>query len=389
MTRSLLRALAVLTVAATPVAAQSTYSAAGLGLPVDAVDARARALGNVGIGLMGSSIAPSDPAAATLLTVPGAVFTALPSWVDLGRADTGEAGSYRATRFPLVGVAYPAWGLGMATITFGSVLDQRYEGERSTLVELEDGPVSVTDRFKATGGVSEVRLGLARDLGGGLEVGVSAGRFTGGTRRVLARSLEGVSVEGTVSDFTEERSWDYSGTSLTAGIGVRLGTVGRVAGSVSWSSDLAADADSAGTDRSYAMPLHLRVGGSALLAPGLMVTGSLHRADWSGTTPDLTASVARDVTAYGVGLELTRARLLGRQAPIRLGYRSGGLPFALGAGGEASESAFTGGLGLTLAGTGPVTLAGVDLAVERGERTESGIAEKFWRAALTLRVSGF
>lgn len=389
MTRSLSRALTVLVLAAAPVAAQSTYSAAGLGLPVDPVDARSRALGNVGIGLMGSSLSPGDPAAAALLTVPGAAFTALPSWVELGRSDTGEAGSYRATRFPLVGVAYPAWGLGMATLTFGSVLDQRYEGERSTVVDLEDGPVAVTDRFRSFGGVSEVRLGLARVLGRGVEVGLSAGRFTGSTRRALVRSLEEISVEGTVSDYTEERSWDYSGTTVTAGAGVRIGTVARVAGSVTWSSDLSADADSAGTDRTYDMPLRLRVGGSALLAPGLMVTASLDRADWSAMAGDLTGTTVRDVTSYGVGVELTRARLLGRQAPIRLGYRSGGLPFALGAGGEASESAFTGGVGLTLAGTGPLTLAGVDLAVERGERTETGIVEEFWRAALTLRVSGF
>lgn len=382
--------LSAFLLAAAPAAGQSLYSAAGLGLPVDPVDARSRALGNVGIGLMGGSLLPSDPAAAALLGVPGGSFTAVPSWVDLGRTDTGEAGSYRATRFPVMGVAYPAWGLGMATLTFSSVLDQRYEGTRTTTVQLEEGPVSVTDRFTSQGGVSEVRLGLARPLGDRIQAGISVGRYTGSSLRALLRSLEGVSGEGTVSDFQEGGVWEYSGTSVTGGAALRLGTVARVAGSVTWSSELTAEPSdtTSGPERTFDLPLQLRVGGSALLAPGLMLTASLSRAGWSSVADDLREGSAQDVTSYGVGLELTRARLLGRQAPIRLGYRSADLPFALTEGG-ASESAFTGGIGLTLSGTGPVTLAGVDLSLERGERTEASVSEEFWRAALTLRVAGF
>lgn len=388
--KRILSALIACIALSAPVAAQSLYSAAGLGLPVDAVDARSRALGNVGIGLMGSAILPTDPAAAALLGVPGAVFTALPSWVELGRSDTGEAGSHQATRFPLVGVAYPAWSLGMATLTFGSVLDQRFEGSRSTTVELEDGPVAVTDDFTSQGGVSEVRLGLARPLGRRLQVGMSVGRYTGSNLRALVRSLEGLGVEGTVSAFREGGVWEYSGTSVTGGASVALGTVARLAGSLTWSSDLEAEPTdtTAGSTRSFDLPLQLRVGGSALLAPGLMVTASLHHAGWSTTAEDLRVTTAEDVTSFGAGIELTRASLFGRQAPIRLGWRSTDLPFAL-TGGGASETAFTGGLGLTLSGSGPITLAGVDLALERGERTEVGLSEEFWRAAVTVRVAGF
>jgi hypothetical protein len=371
-------------------AAQSLYSAAGLGLPVGALDARSRSLGNVGIGLLGSAVLPSDPAAAAGLGVPGATFTASPSWVDLGRSDTGEAGSYRATRFPLMGIAYPAWEAGMLTLTFGSVLDQRYEGTRTSTVELEEGPVVVTDAFTSTGGVSEVRLSLARTLGDRVDVGIGVGRYTGSTLRALIRSLEGVSSEGTVSNFREGGVWSYSGTSLTGGAALRFGSVGRVAGSVTWSSDLSAEPNdtTAAAARSFDLPLQLRVGGSALLAPGLLLTASVEQAAWSGVGADLREGDARDATSWGVGLELTRARFFGRAAPLRLGYRSADLPFALTEGG-ASETAFTGGLGLSLAGSGAVSLAGFDLAAEWGERTEAGIVEEFWRAALTVRVSGF
>lgn len=367
---------------------QSIYNSAGLGLPVESLDARTRSLGNVGIGLLGSRVLPSDPAAAALLGIPGAVLTAQPSWVELGRTDTGETGSYQGTRFPLVGISYPAWDFGMATFSFGSVLDQRYSGIRNATVDLEEGPVAVVDSFDVSGGISEVRLGLARPVGSAFQVGVSVGRYTGSTLRTLIRSLDGVSLTGTVSDFQEGGRWEYSGTSVTGGASMNVGQIARLAGSVTWSSELTAQADSEEQeDRTFDLPLELRVGASAMLAPGLLVNASLRRASWGGTGDDLRTGTARDVTAYGAGIELSRARLLGRQAPIRVGYRSADLPFSLN-GEPASETAWTGGIGLDLASTGPLVLAGLDLAVEWGERSEIGVVEDFWRGSLTLRVSG-
>ena len=42
------------------VGAQSPFGVQGLGLPLEPLDARARALGGTGIGLMGSSVLPTD-----------------------------------------------------------------------------------------------------------------------------------------------------------------------------------------------------------------------------------------------------------------------------------------------------------------------------------------
>ena len=80
-------------------------------------------------------------------------------------------------------------------------------------------------------------------------------------------------------------------------------------------------------------------------------------------------------------------RLLARRAPLRLGYRRSGLPFALGDD-SATESAFTGGLGFLFNEANGIVLAGVDLSVERGERTAGSIVEQFWRGTVALRVSG-
>ena len=61
---SRLLVLAAIVAAPASVEAQSIFSSAGLGRPLEAVDGRARALGSVGIGLQGGSISPGDPAAA-------------------------------------------------------------------------------------------------------------------------------------------------------------------------------------------------------------------------------------------------------------------------------------------------------------------------------------
>ena len=178
---------------------------------------------------------------------------------------------------------------------------------------------------------------------------------------------------------------------MTGGASAQFGDFARLAGSVTWSGTLkaAASEDTQGQDASYDLPLDIRIGGSALLAPSLMINASYSTADWTGTGEDLsTGSTVGGATSYGFGLELSRARLMGKRAPLRFGYRSSDLPFELG-GGAATETAFTGGFGLILNEQAGLILASVDLGLERGERKDVTLVENFWRATLTLRVAGF
>jgi hypothetical protein len=120
----------------------------------------------------------------------------------------------------------------------------------------------------------------------------------------------------------------------------------------------------------------------------LTLSASAVRADWSSVTDDLSGgSEARATLALGVGIELTQARLLGREAPLRLGFRRSALPFSLGPD-EASERIFSGGFGLALNQTGEFLLASMDLGLERGRRSAGALTENFWRATLSLRVAG-
>ena len=122
-TRLLLATVALLS-SASPAAAQSLFNSAGLGLPLEALDGRSRALGNLGIGLPGASFLPTDPAALGRFTVSTGVIAAQPSWVDFSN-DVGQSGNFQGNRFPLIGLAYPLAG-GMASVQLGSFLDQNF-----------------------------------------------------------------------------------------------------------------------------------------------------------------------------------------------------------------------------------------------------------------------
>lgn len=371
-----------------PVAGQSVFNAAGLGLPIEPLDARARALGSFGIGLRGSAFAPNDPAALGRMSVSTGVMAAQPTWVEY-EADPGVSGDFQGTRFPLLGLAYPLLN-GMMSIQIGSYLDQHYRAVSVGSVDLGTGPIQSTDEFVQDGSVSTVTAGFARLIGSDVSVGLTVGRLAGSVDRTLTRSF-GDEETTDVDDYLERGTWSYSGYTASAGVSADLGSRFRVAVSAQVPTNLDADAsdETEGSDRSFELPIQLRAGGSALIATGLVVTGSLALADWSSTEDDLVGTASAHATnGVGVGVELTQAQILGRDAPLRFGFRQTDLPFAFDGNG-ATERIFSGGFGLSLNTTNDVVLAGVDLSVERGRRTGGGITENFWRGTISLLASGF
>jgi hypothetical protein len=97
---------------------------------------------------------------------------------------------------------------------------------------------------------------------------------------------------------------------------------------------------------------------------------------------------ARDSWTAHAGLEWDGLSIGGRPLPIRLGGRTGVLPFGWepDASAEgATERAATGGLGLVMAG-GAVR---PDVVAEFGSRSDgTGIDETFWRLGFSIRVLG-
>ena len=379
----------VISLVATPSSAQSLYNAAGLGLPVEAIDGRARALGNLGIGLWGSGLLPGDPAAAGMFIVPTAVIVGQPSWVDYDH-ESGNSGSIQGNRFPLMGIGYPAFS-GIFTLSLSSFLDQHYKSQRSLELDLRGEKSEVTDLFEQDGSIGSLNFGYSRPIGTSAALGFSFGRYTGSILRQLERDFSTLSFPGALESYQTSSRWTYSGTSLTGGMATNLGTVARVAASVTWSGDLNATAsdDTPGMDQSFSLPMQYRLGTSIVLAPGFMITASAIRADWADIERDLdTPATVGSTSNIGVGVELSRANIFGLALPLRFGYRTGKLPFSLGSG-VATERIFSAGLGLSLSQADDIVLGGVDAAIERGRRSGSVLTEAFWRATISLRVSGY
>ncbi len=384
-------ALALLAPASVPAAAQSVLAAGGLGLPIEPVDGRGRALGSVGIGLLGTTVVPADPVGAVDLPIPTLALTLQSSWLDV--QEGAQAASFSGNRFPALGVSYPVRDWGVLTLTYGAVLDQRWRHERRDTVDLEAGEaVPILDRFRSEGGVSAVRLGFAHRVAPSLAVGGAVGMYTGSSSRQFTRFFDTIAAAGDIRPFQSSGRWSYSGPTATIGAVVDIGTVVRGAAALTWSGTLEADPSdgTAGESRSYDLPLELRAALSGSLAPELSVLVSVRWADWSGTDDELEMPSVGGALMLGGGVEWGGASLFGRNLSVRLGWRRADLPFRLEAGTEGSESAASGGLGLLLlARSDGFPLALVDLAIERGTRSAGTVSEDFWRSTLSLRVAGF
>jgi hypothetical protein len=369
--------------------AQSLLNANGLGVPIEALDARSRALGGVGVGLPGPSVLPTDPAAAAGLLVPSVTITFANSWVNVSEGE--QDGSAQGARFPMLGVSYPVKTWGTATLSYGGVLDQRWQVDRQHLLPLGSSTARVTDIFTSDGGISALRLGFARPFGSSISAGAAVGLYTGDLTRNLTRRFDSLEVGVDVTDSQIGGFWHYSGFTATLGGAIDVVEALRIGANVTWSGDVEADPsdDTAGSGAVFDFPMEVRVGASGVLTPGLMVAAGLTYADWSTAGEPLRGAFGETAFTAGGGIEFSQASLGGRRMPIRFGYRRSSLPFTLEAGENARESIFSGGFGLDLVQQGDATLAGVGLTLERGSRSSVSLSETFLRASLTLRVSGF
>lgn len=371
---------------------QSLLSGYGFGAPMESLDARALALGGMGMGLSGTELAAHDPAAAADLAVPAILFTTLTSWNDVQEA--GQSSSFTTTRFPNLGIMYPVRGVGTFSLAFNGVMDQTWTVTQERLLTLEGAAgtqARVTDTFESDGGVSALRLGLARRLSPQLAVGATVGTYMGSLTRRFTRSFDSLEVETGVPDFQIGGFWDYSGFIASVGATVDLGSVARVSGSWSLGGELEADpsTDTDGGSLAVSMPSELRFGGSALLSDRLNLSAGILFADWTRAGEDIPGVEGGSVLRLGGGVEWSGASLLGKPSSIRLGYRRGDLPLRREGDPEVTESVFSGGLGMNLLQSGPLLLARTDFTVERGRRDAGVFTEEFWRLAVTLRVSGF
>lgn len=389
MTRALILALLGLASLSPALAGQSLFGSQGLGMLVEPLDARARALGTLGVGLLGPSLSPTDLASAAGIYLPTAQVTLQPQWVDGELA--GQPISTQGTRFPQMGLAYPVPSLGgTALLHFESFLDQRWEVQETSVQEFRGTPVPVYDVFRSDGGISTFRLGWAQRVGDDLSLGVGVGARMGSVTRAFFRIIDVEDLFDMVP-FSTGGEWQYSG--LTASLGFQWDPVQalRLGGTVSWSGDLEAKPTELtdGDPVSFDLPTEFRFGASGILTPRLAMSVGFSFADWKSSNELLgPESVAGSVWSYGGGLEWAGPRLGARNFPIRIGIRKSDLPFTF-EGEKPKENVLSGGIGLNLMPPQSGLVGAVDLALEKGTRDAGSLSESFWRATVTFRVGSF
>ena len=369
---------------------QSILGSRGLGLPLEPLDARARALGSVGVGLMGWALTPTDPASAAGSPFPSLEITVQPQWAESTLEDGTDR--IRATRFPLFGLSYPVYALsGTVTLTIGGFMDQRWQLQRESTTELEETTVPVLDEFRSEGGVSTFRLGWAQRIGEDLALGLGLGSQAGSVTRTFIRTLDVTEPGVEVVPYRVRSTWQYSG--LTASFGARWDQADflRLAGSATWSASLKADPmeGTDGGDADFDLPVEFRIGASGLLTTGLTMNLGLAYAGWEPSAGGLQEEdLAGAVWSYGGGLEWTGTQLRSRRMPFRVGVRKSSLPFRF-AGDDPSETLVAAGMGLDVTRPADVIAGGFDLALERGRREAGPLTETFWRGTVTFRIASW
>lgn len=368
--------------------AQSFLGARGLGVPVGAVGARAAALGNLGIGLGGVEVSANDPATWANLVWPTVSISMQPTWGEFDLDD--RVGDARATRFPLLGIGYPVHrARGVVTLSLGGYLEQRFVAEHESKVILNDVEVDVEDRLAVDGGTSVVRLGWAQRLGSRFAFGVAAGAYVGRLEEVFDRELDSLAIGGEVYSFLEENRWRYSGTTVTVGFSGDPAELLHVAGAVEWSRDLteAPQGETVG-ESLYSIPARYSGGATGRLSPRLHLNASVVYQDWSAAEGFGEGVLSQRKWNLGTGLEWLLFDGETRSLPLRFGFRQLAAPFRYEKD-DPVETIWSLGAGFNFVKAENQRFGWMDVALERGTRTSEPLAERFWRATISIGVSRF
>jgi hypothetical protein len=376
--------------------AQSLFATRGLGLPVAAVDARARALGGIGVGIAGLSTSLANPAEIAGLTRTGVTAALQPTFgtVIFG----GEESDLDGARFPLVRIVMPLSSRIVATLGYGGVLEQSF-GIRTEGTEVVGSEtLRVIDDVTSSGGLSEIGVGLAWVALPGLAVGATGGLYAGNQQRVVTRTFADTTVS--FEPFAEEFRWEYRAPFVRVGARWDPAPIMRLGASVTMAGDIDVSGQNFRSPNVEARsPIRLTVGGSGFLGSGLLLAAGAERLMQRGSgrvfENDPESSAASDTWRVGGGLEWGGLGSGARAWPIRIGASWAQLPYHASDETQAEEWSITGGVGFRLAGDPADPQALLDATLERGNRSglvstanPAGLEERYWRFTVSLSLFG-
>lgn len=388
MRRSILLSIILVAAGTTSADAQSIFSSRGLGVPVSPVDARARALGGIGVGLLGRNPSLVNPAEAANYSFRGAT-AALQSTNRSIQVDGVERDA-AASRFPLVRIIMPLRERIVLSAGYGGFLDQSWSAFRDRTEIIGTDTVAVRDRIDANGGIAEVQIGAAYRVSSALALGLAGGLYSGRVDHDIYRHFLEDVLPG-VEDIRIRSSWSQRAPFVTVGLRWDPASVLRFGGSFTWAGELRGTADDPGTsDFVIELPLEAAAGASAILSPGLLGTVGARWAGWSRTAGAFPSDDApADTWQFGAGIEWEGRPGSARTFPIRVGYHYNQYPFRI-EGVTPTEKVVALGIGARFVPTDAGPLASMDAALERGSRDApgSGLGEKFWRFTVSLALFG-
>jgi len=378
---------------AAPLAGQSLFATRGLGLPSPAVDARARALGGIGLGLIGLNSSLVNPADIAGLGRRGIAAVLQPSTAasEIG----GERGDLEASRFPVVRLMYPFSSRFVASLGYGSLLEQSWGVTQDRMEQIGADSVAVTDVIQSNGGIARLSLGVAFQVSPVLSFGVAGGSHTGNLDRRITRTFSDTTIG--LLPFETRLTWDYRGLFATGGVRLDVPDVVRLSASLTLSEDIEIDGreEDARDDRAK-MPVRINAGASGALSSTLLLAlGGEYSG--GGTAPLFQATDAtamrRSTWRLGGGFEYEGIGSAARALPIRLGASWSQLPYY--AAGETPATEWSAALGFGFRVQPVQGLAVGDLTIERGGRSglestavPTGLSESFWRVTISLSLFG-
>ncbi len=390
MNRSLL--LALVMIVPSPVSGQSVLGSSGLGLRIEPLDAVQRALGGVGVAARTPTILPGNAIASLDILAPTVAFTVQPHW---GTYEVdSEQGDFSATRFPVLGFAYPLGTNGVVTVTAGSRFDQNWSVESQDSVDVGGQRVGLTDTFLSDGAVATIQVGWARRWSTTLAMGTTLGVNRGGLTRTFTRSFEttvdSVPLVSPVEGFTSTGRWHHSGPLASLNLAWDPSSVLQVGATVAWSGRIKLN-PAEGTDgmsRGVSAPIEFKVSTTAVLSPTLAVNAGAATSNWTDLgEPGLDAASGGRVTTFGAGVEWEVTNFWAGGFPLRAGFRRSQLPFRF-LNNKVKENTVSFGFSVIMAQALGLPLAALDLAVEVGSRDAGSFKERFRRLTVSVRVGG-
>jgi hypothetical protein len=363
--------------------AQTPFTAIGFGYPTDPVDARASALGQASVALLGGTYSLVNPAAITELR-----------GLQLNVSATGEAVSVKFPQFseginrgwmPVMRGIIPIGRNNVLALGVGSNLDQDWGVVFRDTIESSLGTFPFDERRENDGGLSSLDVTLARRLGA-LSLGVGLQRLTGNLRQTVFRTFErGVGGGPTPLPVRDFAQVSYAAWRFLGGLTWKLKERLMIGGQVALNTDLDATRDTTGVTVSFDQPLELGVGGSARLSSRLLLALSGGWTNWSVSNRSFTTVRAADTYNVGGGFEYSGLSLLALDVPLRLGFHWTELPFIIMGKKQSTEWAATFGFGTQIASG----VAAFDFGFEWGQRGDlrtTGAEESFFRSTMSISL---